>query len=72
MLTLFPTKDQFSGTLLRILRDIPILICEMAQPMENIAKGWLGHEEEKQDDAEKWVDFSCTIILKKENDQKNG
>ncbi|XP_072028282.1 dynein heavy chain domain-containing protein 1-like [Amphiura filiformis] len=47
-LTLFPSKDQFSGTLLSILRDIPTLISEMAQPMEHIAKGWLGQEEEQQ------------------------
>ena len=63
MLTLFPTKDQFSGTLLRILRDIPILICEMAQPMENIAKGWLGHEEERQDNAERWVNFLFLFLM---------
>ena len=53
-LTLFPTKDQYGGTLLSILRDVPTLISEMAQPMENIAKGWLGHEEDdpkKQDDG---------------------
>nr|XP_006818816.1 PREDICTED: uncharacterized protein LOC100376274 [Saccoglossus kowalevskii] len=36
-LTVFPSKDKFTNTIHQILHNIPVVLCEMAQPMDLVA-----------------------------------